>query len=158
LASPTSTPAVSTWFTPKSRWPPTGRTGLTAHIRATVTATTIAWEGWNYHDEPAATWTIPRSVTLGASTGGYMHSAGRDAAQQEVDANARKSVKRRFGGRLGERILAVAVIDNSMLHENNALAFAPLASDVMLAVYDNAPARSRSLTNLRYRRSNADGS
>jgi hypothetical protein len=134
-----------------------GQNGLTAHIRATVTATSITWEAWNYHDEPAATWTLPRSVTLGASTSGYIHSAG-PTLQQEVDANARRSVNADSGAAWASGFSTVAVIDNSMLHENNALAFAALADDAMLAVYDNGGGTEPSLTNLRYRRSNADGS
>src|SRR3954466_15042462 len=134
-----------------------GQNGLTAHIRATVTATAITWEAWNYHDEPAATWTLPRSVTLGASTSGYIHSAG-PTLQQEVDANARRSVNPDNGAAWASGFSNVAVIDNSMLHENNALAFAALANDTMLAVYDNGVGIEPSLTNLRYRRSNADGS
>ena len=134
-----------------------GQDGLTAHIRATVTATTIAWESWNYHDEPAATWTLPRSVALGVSTGGFIHSAG-PTLQQEVDANARKSLHADTSAAWTSGFSSVAVIDNSMPHQNNAFAFAPLASDAMLAVYDNGAGTEPSLTNLRYTRSNADGS
>ena len=134
-----------------------GQNGLTAHIRATMTPTTIAWESWNYHDEPAATWTTPRSVTLGVSTGGFLHSAG-PTLQQEVDANARRSVNADTSAAWTNGFSAVSVIDNSMPHQNNALAFAPLANDAMLAVYDNGAGTEPSLTNLRYCRSNADGS
>ena len=133
-----------------------GQNGLTAHIRATVTANAIAWSGWSYHDEPAATWTLPRSVTLGASTGGYIHSAG-PTLQQEVDANARKSIDAETGGASSGAFTPVSVIDNSMLHANNAFAFAALPADVMLAVYDNGGGTEPQLTNLRYTRSNADG-
>ena len=134
-----------------------GQDGLTAHIRATLTATTIAWESWNYHDEPAATWTLPRSVTLGVSSGGFVHSAG-PTLQQEVDANARRSLHADTAAAWTSGFSAVSVVDNSMPHQNNALAFAPLANDMMLAVYDNGAGTEPSLTNLRYCRSNADGS
>src|SRR5207237_6240983 len=39
----------------------------------------------------------------------------------------------------------------------NAFAFAALPGDVMLAVYDNGGGTEPQLTNLRYKRSNADG-
>ena len=67
-----------------------GQNGLTAHIRATVTATAIQWSTWGYFDAPAATWTTPRSVSLGVSTGKFIHSGG-PTLQQEVDANVRVS-------------------------------------------------------------------
>jgi len=134
-----------------------GQNGLTAHIRATLSATAIAWETWNYHDEGAATWTLPRAVSLGVSTGGYIHSAG-PTLQQEVDANIRRSVNPDLAATWTSGSGAVAVVDNSMVHENNALAFAPLANDVMLAVYDNGGGTEPMLTNLRYARSNVDGS
>jgi Big-like domain-containing protein/fibronectin type III domain protein len=134
-----------------------GQNGLTAHIRAVVGATAIAWEAWNYHDEGAATWTLPRTVTLGVSAAGYVHSGG-PTLQQEVDANARTSIHADVGPTWTSGFSNVAVIDNSMTHENNALAFAALADYRMLAVYDNGAGTEPSLTNLRYRRSNADGS
>ena len=67
-----------------------GQNGLTAHIRATVTATSIQWSTWGYFDAPAATWTTPRSVSLGVSNGKFIHSGG-PILQQEVDANVRVS-------------------------------------------------------------------
>jgi len=68
-----------------------GQNGLTAHIRATVTATTIQWSSWNYYDAPAATWALPRAVSLGVATGKFIHSGG-PTLQQQVDANARLSL------------------------------------------------------------------
>ena len=67
-----------------------GQDGITGHIRARLTATGIVWETWNYKVEGAATWTLPRTVTLGLSTGKFIHSGG-PTLQQEVDANARRS-------------------------------------------------------------------
>jgi hypothetical protein len=146
-----------------------GLNGLTGHIRATVTATSITWESWNYHDEPAATWTLPRAVTLGVSSGKYVHSAG-PILQQEVDANARRSTVPDTGRTWISGFSGVSVIDNSMINASNALAFAPLANDVMLAVFDNGGGLSTcyncgqtgvpepGLTNLGYKKSNADGS
>src|SRR4029077_17474872 len=67
-----------------------GQNGLTGHIRATVTATSINWESWNYHDEHTATWSMPHGTALGISTGKFIHSGG-PILQQEVDANARVS-------------------------------------------------------------------
>src|SRR5262245_49884098 len=146
-----------------------GGNGLTGHIRATVTATSITWGTWGYHDEPAATWTLPRAVTLGVSTGKDIHSAG-PILQQEVDANARKSNNADTGATWTNGFSNVSVIDNSMIHANNALTFAPLANNAMLAVYDNGGGQSPcyncggigvpepSLSNLNYKRSNSDGS
>src|SRR4051812_21970060 len=146
-----------------------GQNGLTGHIRATVTATSIVWESWNYHDEPAATWTVPRATALGVSSGKYIHSGG-PILQQEVDANARVSARPDTGSAWTSGFSPVSVIDNSMIHQNNAMGFAPLPADAMLAVYDDGGGTSTcyncgqvglpepQLSNLRYKRSNADGS
>lgn len=146
-----------------------GGDGTTGHIRAKVTGTTITWEPWNYHDEPAATWTLPRTTSIGVSTGKFIHTAG-PTLQQEVDANARKSNNADTGSSWTSGFSGVSVIDNSMIHENNAFAFAPLANNVMLAVYDDGGGTSTcyncgqtgapepNLTNLNYKKSNSDGS
>jgi hypothetical protein len=146
-----------------------GQNGLTGHIRATVTATTIGWDEWNYHDEAAATWTSPRATALGVSTGKFIHSGG-PILQQEVDANARMSRSPDISTMWTSGFSGVSVIDNSMIHQSNALAFAPLANNAMLAVYDNGGGVSTcyncgqvgvpepNLSNLGFKRSNADGS
>jgi len=110
-----------------------GQAGTTGHIRARVTATSITWETWNYRLEGAATWTRPRAVALGLSTGKYIHSGG-PTLQQEVDANARKSTNPDTGAAWTSGFGSVAVIDNRMIHERNAIAFEPLASDTTLEV------------------------
>ena len=133
-----------------------GQDGITGHIRARVTSTSITWETWNYHVEGAATWTVPRAVSLGLSTGKFIHSGG-PTLQQEVDANARKSSNPDTGVAWTSGFSSVAVIDNSMLHQCNALTFAPLDSDIMLAVYDNGGGTEPALTNLRYKKSSAGG-
>jgi Bacterial Ig domain len=133
-----------------------GQDGITGHIRARLTATGIAWESWNYQVEGAATWTLPRAVSLGVSTGKFIHSGG-PTLQQEVDANARRSTRADTGAGWTSGFSSVAVIDNSMLHQCNALAFAPLAGETMLAVYDNGRGTEPGQTNLRYKRSNANG-
>jgi hypothetical protein len=62
----------------------------------------------------------------------------------------------------------VSLIDDTMFHTSSAMAFAPLANNLMLAVYDNGGGASPcyqctggvpepSLSNLRYKRSNAGG-
>jgi len=134
-----------------------GQNGLTAHIRATVTATSIAWETWVYHDEGAATWAIPRAVALGVSGGRFIHSGGT-TLQQEVDANARVSTTADSGATWSHGFSTVSVIDNSMQNQCNALAFAPLASNTMLAVYDNGVGTEPAMSNLRYKKSNVNGS
>jgi hypothetical protein len=147
-----------------------GQDGVQGHIRARLTATGITWESWNYHVEGAATWTTPRAVALGLSTGKYIHSGG-PILQQEVDANARRSNSPDTGATWASTgFSSVAVIDNSMINASNAIAFAPLANDSMLAVYDNGGGISTcyncgqtgapepNLTNLGFKRSNANGS
>ena len=134
-----------------------GQDGITGHIRARLTATSITWERWNYHVEGAATWTLPRAVSLGLSNGKFIHSGG-PTLQQEVDANARRSTNANTSSAWTPGFSSVVVIDNSMLHQCNALAFAPLSGETMLAVYDNGRGTEPAQTNLRYRRSNANGS
>jgi PKD repeat protein len=145
-----------------------GANGLVAHIRAVVTASTVTWEPWNYHDEPTATWYRPRAGAVGVSTGKFIHTAN-PILQQEIDANARKSVNADTGSAWVSGFSAVSVIDNSMFHSCNSFAFAPLANNAMLAVYDNGGGAAGcyncaggvpepNLSNLGYKRSNADGS
>src|SRR4029079_17731219 len=133
-----------------------GQDGRTGHVRAIVTGTSITWASWNYFDEPAATWTLPRGNTVGVSSGKFIHTGG-PILQQEVDANVRKSVNPDVGGAWVSGFSVPAVIDGSMTNEANTLSFAPLANDVMLAVYDNGQGTEPRLTNLRYKRSNAGG-
>jgi uncharacterized protein DUF4082/Big-like domain-containing protein len=133
-----------------------GQDGITGHIRARLTATGITWESWNYKVEGAATWTLPRAVSLGLSNGKFIHSGG-PTLQQEVDANARRSSNADTGAAWTSGFSTVVVIDNSMLHQCNALAFAPLAGETMLAVYDNGRGTEPGQTNLRYKRSNTNG-
>ena len=145
-----------------------GQNGLTAHIRATVSATAIAWESWSYYDAPAATWTVPRGNVLGVSTGKFIHTGG-PTLQQEVDANIRLSTNADTGASWTSGFSAVSLVDNSMFHESNSMAFAPLAANRMLAVYDNGGGQSGcfncsggvpepNLSNLGYKRSNTNGS
>ena len=134
-----------------------GQDGRTGHIRAVVTGTEIAWSSWNYVDEPAATWTLPRGNSVGVSSGKFIHTAG-PILQQEVDANARKSTNRDTGSTWTSGFSTPVVVDNSMTNQANVLAFAPLANDTMLVVYDNGQSTEPFLTNLRYKRSNAGGS
>jgi beta-lactam-binding protein with PASTA domain len=145
-----------------------GQNGLTAHIRATVTATSIQWSTWNYYDAPAATWALPRAVSLGVSTGKFIHSGG-PTLQQQVDANARLSLNADTGASWTNGFSAVSLIDNSMSHQSNAMIFAALASNRMLAVYDNGGGQAPcyqcengvpepNLSNLGYKRSNTNGS
>ena len=145
-----------------------GQDGITAHMRATVTATAIQWSTWGYYTAPAATWSTPRGVALGVSTGKFIHSGG-PILQQQVDANARVSTQADTGAIWTNSFSGVSVIDNSMSHQSNAMTFAPLAANRMLAVYDNGGGQSPcylcdsgipepDLTNLGYSRSNVDGS
>ena len=145
-----------------------GQNGITAHIRATVTATAISWSTWNYKDEDAGTWSLPRGVALGVSTGKFIHSGG-STLQQEVNANARVSTQADTGATWTTGFSTVSVIHNGMSTRSNAMTFAALATNRMLAVYDNGggqapcylcpgPVPEPNLTNLAYRRSNLNGS
>jgi beta-lactam-binding protein with PASTA domain len=133
-----------------------GQDGRTGHIRAVVNGTAITWSSWNAFDEPAATWTLPRANTIGVSSGKFIHTGG-PILQQEVDANVRKSNNADTGSTWTSGFSAPVVVDNSMMNQDNALAFAPLANDVMLAVYDNGQGTEPNQTNLRYKRSNSNG-
>src|SRR4029079_14592142 len=133
-----------------------GQDGRTGHVRAIVTGTSITWASWNYFDEPAATWTLPRGNTVGVSSGKFIHTGG-PILQQEVDANVRKSVNPDVGGAWVSGFSVSAVVDGSMTTGGNTLSFSPLTNDLMLAVYDNGQRTEPRLTNLRYKRSNAGG-
>jgi hypothetical protein len=147
-----------------------GQDAVTGHIRAVLTGTSITWASWNYSVEPSATWARPGTSVVGVSTGKYIHSAGPNL-QQQIDANARKSANADTGATWTSGFSGVSVIDNSMINQVNSLAFAPLANNLMLAVYDNGGGQScgynctppgsatePGLTNLGYKRSNANGS
>src|SRR5262252_3476215 len=133
-----------------------GQNGRTGHIRAIVTGTTITWSPWNFFDEPAATWTQPHGNVIGVSSGSFIHTGG-PILQQEVDANARKSNNADTGSNWTNSFGKISVIDNSMTNQSNSMMFAPLTNNVMLAVYDNGKGNEPNLTNLRYKKSNADG-
>ncbi|HMF97418.1 MAG TPA: PASTA domain-containing protein, partial [Vicinamibacterales bacterium] len=133
-----------------------GQNGRTGHIRAVVTGTTIAWGTWNFWDEPAATWTLPHGNVVGVSSGRFIHTGG-PILQQEVDANARRSANVDTGSTWSNGFSNPTVFDGTMKNQNNAMAFAPLANNVMLAVYDNGQGTEPTLTNLRYTKSNASG-
>ena len=145
-----------------------GQNGITAHIRATVTATAITWSTWNYKDEAAGTWSLPRGVALGVSTGKFIHSGG-STLQQEVNANARVSTQADTGATWTTGFSTVSEIHNNMSGQSNSMTFAALASNRMLAVYDNGggqapcylcqgPVPEPNLTNLAYQKSNVNGS
>ena len=114
-----------------------GQDGITGHIRARLTATghRVGNAGTTSSKaRPPGPCRGPSA--LGLSTGKFIHSGG-PTLQQEVDANARRSNIADTGATWTSGFSSVAVIDNSMINQSNALAFAPLANDAMLAVYDN---------------------
>jgi hypothetical protein len=86
---------------------------------------------------------------------------------QEVDCNAARSTSadvaaawtNGFGANaVGNSPPATtAVFDKSMIFECKSLAFSPLSSDVMLAVYSNGAVPQPNLTNLRFQKSGANG-
>ncbi|HXI27519.1 MAG TPA: PASTA domain-containing protein, partial [Vicinamibacterales bacterium] len=133
-----------------------GQNGRTAHIRAVVNGTSIAWGAWNNFDEPAATWTEPHGNVVGVSSGKFIHTGG-PILQQEVDANARKSANADTGSAWTSGFANPSVIDGTMVNQSNSMVFAPLANNVMLAVYDNGLGNEPNQNNLRFKRSNAGG-
>jgi len=160
-----------------------GQTSSNGHIRARLGATSIAWGTWNNPGSPntASEWQGPDNSghppsaapshsswgnVVGVSTGGFIHHSSV-TMDQEVDCNAARSTTADVGaawsnGFGSNRVGAsppntTAVIDKSMTFQCKSLAFAPLASDVMLAVYSNGAAAQPYLTNLRFQRSGANG-
>ena len=99
---------------------------------------------------------------VGISTGGFIHHSSV-TMDQEVDCNAARSstadTAAAWTNGFGRNAVGAsppnttAVIDKSMTFSHKSLAFAPLASDVMLAVYSNGAVL---LTNLRFQRSGAN--
>jgi hypothetical protein len=163
-----------------------GQTSSNGHARATLGATSITWGAWNNPGSPntASEWQGPAGTgasgaatksswgnSIGISSGGFIHHFSV-TMDQEVDcavgrstnADTAASWTNGFGNNVSPTGAAgtspswtVAVIDKTMTNECKALAFAPLASDVMLAVYSNGAVAQPNLTNLRYQKSGASG-
>jgi hypothetical protein len=160
-----------------------GQVSSNGHIRARLGSTAIAWDKWNNPGSPnsASEWMGPLNAgnppsaapahsswgnVVGVSSGGFIHHSSV-TMDQEVDCNAARSTtadiaaawSNGFGtNRVGASPPnTTAVIDKSMIFQCKSLAFAPLASDVMLAVYSNGGAPQPQLTNLRFMRSGASG-
>jgi hypothetical protein len=160
-----------------------GQTSSNGHIRARLGATSITWGTWSNPGSPntASQWQGPANSgnppsaasshsswgnVIGVSTGGFIHHSSV-TMDQEVDCNAARStnadVAAAWSSGFGSNAVGAsppsttAVIDKSMTFECKSLAFAPLASDVMLAVYSNGAVAQPYLTNLRFQRSGANG-
>jgi hypothetical protein len=159
-----------------------GQVSSNGHIRARLGATSITWEAWNNPGSPnaASQWQGPASSgnpsataghsswgnVIGISTGGFIHHSSV-TMDQEVDCSAARSTNADVGttwsNGFGTNATGAsppnttAVIDKSMTFECKAVAFAPLPSDVMLAVYSDGGAPQPNLTNLRFQRSGANG-
>ncbi|HXI30968.1 MAG TPA: hypothetical protein VNG89_21175, partial [Vicinamibacterales bacterium] len=138
-----------------------GQRSSNGHIRAQLGTTSIAWGAWNNPGSPntASQWQGPSGTggsgaanhsswgnSIGISTGGFVHHFS-SVLDQEIDCNVGRSTNadtasswtNGFGtNQIGKSPNStVAVIDKTMTHECKVLAFAPLANDVMLAVYTN---------------------
>ena len=160
-----------------------GQVSSNGHIRARLGANAITWGTWNNPGSPntASEWQGPANSghppsaasthsswgnVIGISTGGFIHHSSV-TMDQEVDCNIGRSTNADVGAAwtngFGTNAVGAsppnttAVIDKSMLFECKSLAFAPLPSNVMLAVYSNGAVAQPSLTNLRFQKSGANG-
>jgi hypothetical protein len=163
-----------------------GQTSSNGHIRAQLGTTSITWETWDNPGSPntASQWQGPPDTgdsgastkpswgnSIGISTGGFIHHFSV-TMDQEVDCAVGRSTNPDTGASwtngFGSNVSptgsvgtappwTTAVIDKTMTNECKVLAFAPLASDVMLAVYSNGDAAQPNMTNLRYTRSGPSG-
>jgi Big-like domain-containing protein len=131
--------------------------------------TASEWQGpLNSGNPPSAAATHTSwGNSVGISTGGFIHHYSV-TMDQEVDcavgrstnADTAASWTNGFGsnvsptGQVGTSPpWTVAVIDKTMTNECKAMSFAPLASNVMLAVYTNGAVAQPNITNLRYMKS-----
>ena len=88
-----------------------GPDGITGHIRAVVTGTSVSWESWNYYvAETASVWAVPKMSALGVSSGKYIHSAGPNPSAGDrrerapiQHARYRQHMDERLLRRLGDR-------------------------------------------------------
>ena len=163
-----------------------GQASSNGHIRAKLTATSITWEAWNNPGSPnaASEWNGPPGTgtsevggpepptnsswgtAIGISTGGFIHHFGT-TMDQEVDCNAGRSTNAdtaaTWTNGFGSNAVGnsppntTASFDKTMTFQCKVLAFAPLASDVMLAVYGNGAVAQPNITNLRYQKSGTSG-
>jgi len=159
-----------------------GQVASNGHVRARLGANAIEWGSWDNPGSPnaASQWQGPATAgnpsaastysswgnVVGISTGGFVHHSSV-TMDEEVDCNAGRSINADIAAAWtnGFGVNAVgasppnttAVIDKSMTFECKALAFAPLASDVMLAVYSNGAVAQPYLSNLRFQKSGASG-
>ena len=158
-----------------------GQVASNGHIRARLGASTIEWGAWNNPGAPnaASQWQGPAGSgpsgapthsswgnVVGISSGGFVHHSSV-TMDQEVDCNTARStnadVAAVWSNGFGTNAVGssppntTAVIDKSMTFECKSLVFAPLASDVMLAVYSNGALAQPSLSNLRFQKSGANG-
>ena len=163
-----------------------GQVSSNGHLRAQLGKTSITWGAWNDPGSPnaASQWQGPAGTgasgaaskpswgnSVGVSTGGFIHHFSV-VMDQEVDCSVGRSTNadttaswtNGFGNNVSPTgntgtspPWTTAVIDKTMVFECKALTFAPLASDVMLAVYSNGVLDQPNLNNLRYQKSGASG-
>src|SRR5438874_3134552 len=164
-----------------------GQASSNGHIRAQLGAGSITWGAWDNPGSPntASQWQGPPGTggtgqashtpwgnSVGISTGGFIHHFST-TMDQEVDCAVGRSTNadttatwtNGFGKNVSPTGVAgtsppntTAVIDKTMVNECKVLTFAPLASDVMLAVYGNGFFPQPEISNLRYKRSGTGGS
>ena len=164
-----------------------GQASSNGHIRAQLGPASVTWAAsWNNPGSPntASEWNGPVGTgpsglsnqtswgtAIGISTGGFIHHFGT-TMDQEVDCSVGRSTNADTSatwtndwgtnasptGNTGTSPpWTTAVIDKTMTFQCKVLAFAPLASDVMLAVYGNGAIAQPNINNLRFTRSGAAG-
>jgi hypothetical protein len=142
-----------------------GQNGDNVHTRGVLGTTSITWGSNTVVTTPAASeWQgTPHGDHLAISTNGRIHSFS-SSQDFEIDANALASTNldsgtswtAGFTTNPGGSRPPSWMFDGTMTHECKALAFAPLASGVMLAVYSNGALVQPDFSNLRYKKSGAD--
>src|SRR6185295_5575593 len=135
--------------------------------------TASEWQGpLNSGNPPSAAATHTSwGNSIGISSGGFIHHFSV-TMDQEVDCAVGRSTNadtaatwtNGFGNNVSPTGAngtsppwTTAVIDKTIANECKAMAFAPLATNVMLAVYTNGMVPQPNITNLRYMKSGASG-
>lgn len=126
--------------------------GFTEHVRATFTgASSITWESWNEFTASNATqnWGAIKGNALGVSSSGNIHEAGMTTRAMEMDCEVRIATNADTTSTWTNGWSAGVGTDQSMTNQCNAYAFAALASNAMLMVYDNGGGTEPNSTGLR---------
>jgi hypothetical protein len=125
--------------------------GFTEHIRATFTgAAGITWESWTELSSATGTWEAVKGNALGRSDGsGFIHEMAL-TFNNSADPNLRLSTAGDKVAAWSSTAFGALTQLEAVSNQTNQGAFAPLAGDAMLVVYENGGAASPNLTNLRW--------